>query len=164
MVPGDGQWRLRKDGGERLRSIPKDLPTWRLFFLLYLVFFIARKGILIRGETSRVFFNLMAFPKCVFHSKEGNFQVWKMSHDFFCDDNLLKALICWKGWWGITDTRPTGTKSTRWCLGFTPLKFNIARENLPDPKRKVVFQPSFFRAMLNFGGVGLGIPWNKGPD
>ena len=38
--------------------------------------------------------------------------------------------------------------------GATPWKFNITPENLPGPKRKVVFQPSFFRGeLLHFGGV-----------
>ena len=37
---------------------------------------------------------------------------------------------------------------------FTPWKFNIAPENLPSQKERIVFQPSFFRGeLLNFGGV-----------
>ena len=35
----------------------------------------------------------------------------------------------------------------------TPLKFNIALEKLPGLNRKVVFQPPFSGAMLNFRGV-----------
>jgi len=36
----------------------------------------------------------------------------------------------------------------------TPLKFNIVPEKLPGPKRKVVFQPPFFRGeLLHFRGV-----------
>ena len=37
----------------------------------------------------------------------------------------------------------------------TPLKFNIAPENVPSQKERIVFQPSFLAAMLNFVGVFL---------
>ena len=36
---------------------------------------------------------------------------------------------------------------------FTHPKFNIAPEKLPSQKEKIVFQPPFSGAMLNFGGV-----------
>ena len=39
----------------------------------------------------------------------------------------------------------------------TPAKFNIAPENWPSQKERLVFQPSFFRGeLLNFGGVICG--------
>ena len=43
--------------------------------------------------------------------------------------------------------------------GFTPLKFNSSPpKNRPGPKRKLIFQPSFFRGeLLNFGGVVGGL-------
>ena len=36
----------------------------------------------------------------------------------------------------------------------TPCKFNIAPENKPSKKQRIIFQPSFFRGeLLNFGGA-----------
>ena len=42
----------------------------------------------------------------------------------------------------------------------TPWKFNIAPENVPGPKRRVVFQPSFFRGYdkLREGSTYLQLP------
>ena len=49
-------------------------------------------------------------------------------------------------------------------VNFTPPKFNseFTPEKLPKPKKKVFFQPSFFRGeLLNFGGVDMFLSTSK---
>ena len=43
-------------------------------------------------------------------------------------------------------------------FGYTPLKFNIAPENLPSQKERIVFQLSFFRGYVSLGGVLVKFP------
>ena len=37
-------------------------------------------------------------------------------------------------------------------MGITPWKFNIAPENKPSQKERIIFQPSFFRGYVKFRG------------
>ena len=47
-----------------------------------------------------------------------------------------------------------GHQDSRIAPGNTPWKFNSSPLKINHPKRKVIFQPSFFRGeLLNFGGV-----------
>ena len=42
------------------------------------------------------------------------------------------------------------------CWLVAPWKFNLAPENIPSQKERIVFHPSFFRGeLLNFGGCTI---------
>ena len=48
----------------------------------------------------------------------------------------------------------------KYHFGYTSLKFNIAPENLPSQKERIVFQLSFFRGeLLNFEAYLLNFRW-----
>ena len=57
--------------------------------------------------------------------------------------------------WNMSISSIVESNKTFVLSEYTPWKFNIAPENIPSQKRKVVFQPSFFRGYVKLReGIG----------